>query len=107
MTDIPEKIRKSLDLFGFSESKISKFQGESLLVQDLGIWGDDFDDLYPILTEVYGTDPKIDEKCAPPENSVWIAWNPFKPLRKTVKAEPLSLLELDRIMSTGDPIENN
>ena len=98
---------KSLSLFGWTEKKINKFDGESLLVHDLGIWGDDFDEFYPILTQVYGTDPKIDARFCPPEVSFSWAWNPFKPLRKTLKAEPLSLLELDRIMSSGTPIEND
>ena len=62
MTEFPEKIRLALEEFGHSESEIAKVSGDSFVVQDLGIWGDDFDEFYEVLVKVYGTSNQIEAK---------------------------------------------
>ncbi len=102
MADISPKIRTALSEFGFSEDRLTCLSAESLVVQDLGIWGDDFDELYEILSEIYGTKSQIDAKFCPGEFS-WmrqpILWLPFVSIKKNISCTPLSLRRLDEIMS--------
>jgi len=105
MNAVPEKIRLSLKEFGHSEVEAEKFSGNTLVVQDLGIWGDDFDEFYEVLTRVYGTRNQIDARYCPGEFS-WmkqpLLWLPFVSHKKHLKCEPLSLSALDRIMSADE-----
>lgn len=105
MNEIPGKIRQALKEFGYSEAKLAKFSHESFVVQDLGIWGDDFDEFYEVLTRVYGTSNQIEAKYCPAEFS-WMKqpflWLPFVSHKKNLKCEPLSLSDLDRIMSADE-----
>ena len=105
MTEIPHKIREVLEKFGYSDGKISGLSAETLVVQDLGIWGDDFDELYDLLSQAYGTKNKIDAKYCPNEFS-WMRqpmlWLPFISHKKRLKCEPLSLEALDQMMLPTD-----
>jgi hypothetical protein len=105
MNEIPYKIRDALKKWGYSEAKIDGLSATSLIVQDLGIWGDDFDEFYEVLSETYGTKNKIEARYCPGEFS-WmrqvLLWLPFVSHKKNLACEPLSLGELDRIMSAED-----
>lgn len=105
MTKVPEKIAKALLQFGFSAEQIDSFSDSSRLVQDLGIWGDDLDEFHDVLSEIYRTDKTIDAKFWPGEFS-WmrqpLLWLPFVSHKKHLKCEPLSLIELDRMMSSQE-----
>lgn len=102
MNEIPEKIKEALSRFGFSPEKLGKYSGSSRLIYDLGIWGDDLEEFHEVLCEIYGTENKIDEKYWSGEFS-WmlqpLLWLPFVSHKKNLACEPLSLNELDRIMS--------
>lgn len=101
MSAVPEKIRTALSRVGYSEKKMLEFGSSSLLVQDLGIYGDDFDELYEVLCELYGTRPLFPAEYIPSEFS-WMGrlrgWNLLRPIHKTLASRPLSLEKLDLIM---------
>jgi hypothetical protein len=102
MNDIPSKIKEALLRFGFSEKDLNKYSGTSKLIHDVGIWGDDLEEFHEVLRDIYGTENKIDAKYWSGKFS-WmrqpLLWLPFVSHKKYLKCEPLSLTELDRIMS--------
>ncbi|MGH1452122.1 MAG: hypothetical protein ACRBBV_03045 [Paracoccaceae bacterium] len=102
MTKIPKNVEEALIRFGFSQKDLGKFSGSSKLIHDIGIWGDDLDEFHDVLCEIYGTENKIDAKYWAGEFS-WmrqpLLWLPFVSHKKNLACEPLSLNELDRIMS--------
>ena len=106
MEAIPENMKKALKRIGFTDDKISQYSGSSLIVQDLGIWGDDFEEFYTIVCKIYDATPLLEERFIPAEFS-WMkhfsGWNIFRPLKKVQKSEPLSIIQLHEIMiNNGD-----
>ena len=104
MDEIPEKVRLALEEFGHSEAKLAKFSGGSFVVQDLGRWGDDFDEFYEVLAKVYGRRNQVEARYCPNEFS-WMKqpflWLPFVSQKKHLQCEPLSLKALDRCCQTN------
>ncbi|MEO1562578.1 MAG: hypothetical protein AAFR98_04015 [Pseudomonadota bacterium] len=71
------------------------------IVTDLGIWGDDFDEFYEILSETYGTEFLVPAKCVPTEFA-WAGtikgWLTFTNMKRAVPVASLTVTELDKIM---------
>lgn len=101
MSELASEIQIALSKVGFSNEQIGELSGESRLVQDLGIWGDDFDEFHDLLCELYKCERRIDSKHCPDEFS-WmrqpILWIPFLDRKKYLDCEPLTLREIDHIM---------
>ena len=95
------KMNESLKRFGMDTDRLDAITDESYLVQDLGIWGDDYDDFHEILCDVYDVQFKLPAVYSPSEFS-WLKqpllWLPFLPQKKILKCKPLKLSELERLI---------
>jgi len=98
---------------------LHKVSLDSRLVHDLCISGDDFDDLYPFLTETYSTKHLIPVRFIPPEIShdsycaamassqIWRKIGCIREwYRSRIKCEPLTLHELHLIMTGTNNLGN-
>ncbi|TMV14914.1 hypothetical protein [Arenibacterium halophilum] len=99
--DIPSKMIEASRQFGVSSEQMEQLSSNSQVVADLGIWGDDFDEFYHILSQVYDSDHLIPAECIPSEFA-WMrtlkGWLPFTNMKDAAAASPLSLAQLDMIM---------
>lgn len=101
MSKLPKEMQKALLQCEYTLEEIKSFSILSRLVQDVGIWGDDFDDFYEALCEQYGASPFIHARYVPSEFAwmkEWRCWLPCVSVKKYIPCEPLSLGELDDMM---------
>ncbi|MGG7566600.1 hypothetical protein ACQ5SO_10625 [Rhodovulum sp. DZ06] len=104
MTPLTPEMLRCLRLYEVPERKIAALGGDSQVVADGGIWGDDFDDFYAILSEVYRSDALIPAECMPGEGErfrIPLIWIPFLARTREAPRTPLSFAEPGAIMRAG------
>ncbi|QJF50296.1 hypothetical protein [Roseobacter ponti] len=100
-TQAPERVLEALKRFGVSENVLASVTSQSQIVSDLGIWGDDWNEFYELLSEVYGTDNLIPHECVPSEfawQKTLKGWLPWVAQKDAVQTKSLSTFELDCVM---------
>lgn len=85
--DVPKEIYLALKEIRISSKKLESLSLSTRVVQDLGIYGDDFDDFYELLAQNYQSSEKFDPIYCPDEFA-WtkqlILWLPFVSVKNTL-----------------------